>query len=487
MGIEIKELEPKNVWSYFYDFTQHPRPSKKEEKIIAYLENTFKELGFEYKKDEIGNLAVKKPATPGMENRKSFCIQAHIDMVCEKYKELDFDFDNDPIETEIVDGWVKAKGTTLGSDNGMGAAMGLAILASTDIPHPAYELLLTVDEETGMTGVLELKEDFIDSDVLINLDTEDDHVFSIGCAGGISTVGKYKYEADVVPSGYLFYNVGIQGLLGGHSGVQINEERANAAKLLTRFLLKASEDFGIRLSSFDSGSKHNAIPRDANAVVAISSENESGFLEYLNEFDSIIKSEYQMNEPDVNAYASKTEAVERVLSKESQRLILLSFTAIHHGIGRWSTAIEGLVQTSTNFAIIETKADYIEVLTSQRSSIHTEKMQMASTVGAAMELGGAEVSYGDGYPSWEPNMDSPIVKTASAMHEELFGSKPVLEVIHAGLECGLIGAKYPKMDMLSFGPTIKEAHTPEEKIEIITVQNSWDLLLKILANMPEKS
>jgi len=486
MGKEIKSLEPQSVWGYFYNFTQHPRPSKKEEKIIAYLENLFVKLGVEYKKDEVGNLAVKKSATKGMENRKSVCIQAHIDMVCEKYKEVDFDFDNDPIQTEIVDGWVKAKGTTLGADNGMGAAMGLAILESKDIPHPEFELLLTIDEETGMTGVIELKDDFISSDVLINIDTEDDHVFSIGCAGGINTTGKYSYEAESVPSNYSFYNLGIQGLLGGHSGVQINEERGNAAKLLTRILLNASDKFKIRLSSFDSGSKHNAIPRDANALIAVPIENESKFLEYVKEFDSILKNEYQMNEADIEAYVIKIDSLNRVMSVGFQRRLLLSFTAIHHGIGRWSTAIENLVQTSTNFAIIETKEDRVEVLTSQRSSIHTEKMQMAATVGAAMELAGAVVTYGDGYPSWEPNLNSAIVKTASDMHEELFGTKPILEVIHAGLECGLIGAKFPKMDMLSFGPTIKEAHTPEEKIEISTVKNSWDLLLKILANMPEK-
>ena len=486
MGAEIAQLEPKIVWEYFHEITKYPRPSKKEEKIVAYCEQLAKELNLPIKKDKLGNIVITKPATPGMEDRKTFCIQAHLDMVTEKNRDVEFDFDNDAIQTWIDGDWVKAKGTTLGADNGMGVAMGMAVLASKDLKHPKFELLLTLDEETGLTGAIQLGDDLLESEMLINLDTEDDHTFSIGCAGGINTIGTYKYEADSVPANHTWKEIGIKGLMGGHSGVEIHEERGAATKFLTRILFELSNKFNIRIASMNSGSKHNAIPRESFASVAIPNENLDAVLNYVKEHDATIKKEYKSLEKNVEAFVTDVNAESRVLTTEAQNRILRSFYAMPHGIIRWSPDIKGLVQTSTNFAVIETRENDIQILTSQRSSVESEKYNLANQIQSVIELGGGSVEFGDGYPSWEPNMDSSIMLIAKDLHTKRFGFEPTIEAIHAGLECGLIGAKYPNMDMLSFGPTIKEPHTPDEKVQISTVKNCWELLVDIIENIPAR-
>ena len=488
MGAEIASLEPQIVWGYFHELTKYPRPSKQEEKAVAYIEEFAKELGLPLKKDELGNIVITKPATPGMENRKKVCIQGHIDMVCEKNRDVEFDFDNDAIQTWIDEGWVKAKGTTLGADNGMGVAMGMAVLASKELKHPEYELLITLDEETGLTGAIQLGEDLLESEILINLDTEDDHTFSIGCAGGINTIGKYPTERkSIFDDEYSFYEVGIKGLMGGHSGIEIDQERGASTKLLTRLLYNLVEKFDVAVNSINSGNKHNAIPREGFAKIAIASDKVEKALAMIETFKTRFQTEYKSVEKNLDIVVSEIDAFDSVVESKAMYNILKSFMAMPHGVFRKSPDIEDLVQTSTNFAVIETKEKHIEILTSQRSSLHTEKMYFADIIKSIIELGGGEAIFSDGYPSWEPNMDSPIVNTAKNLHTEIFGFEPVIEVIHAGLECGLIGDKYPGMDMLSFGPTIKEPHTPDEKIEIKTVENSWKLLVAILENIPEKN
>lgn len=486
MGEEIRNLEPKIVWEYFHEITKYPRPSKKEEKIVAYCEQLASELGLPVKKDELGNLVISKPATPGMENRKAFCIQAHLDMVTEKNRDVEFDFDNDSIQTWIDEDWVKAKGTTLGADNGMGVAMGMAVLASKDLKHPAFELLLTLDEETGLTGAMQLGTDLLESDILINLDTEDDHTFSIGCAGGINTIGTYPTDKEALSSDYAYYEVGIKGLMGGHSGVEIHEERGAATKFITRLLYNLVHKFGVRIASIDSGSKHNAIPREAFANVAIPTDKLNDVIEFIKEHDAVIKKEYQSVEKNVTAFATKIDSFSEVIKDDRIKQILNSFYAMPHGIWRWSPDIQGLVQTSTNFAVIETRGSDIQILTSQRSSVESEKYNIADQIKTVIELGGGNVEFGDGYPSWEPNLKSDILNIAKDLHTKRFGFEPTIEAIHAGLECGLIGERYPHLDMLSFGPTIKEPHTPDEKVQISTVKNCWDLLVDIIENMPAK-
>jgi dipeptidase D len=486
MGAEIAELEPKIVWEFFHEITKYPRPSKKEEKIVAYCEQLAKDLNLPLKKDDLGNIVITKPATPGMEDKQGFCIQAHLDMVTEKNRDVEFDFDNDPIQTWIDGDWVKAKGTTLGADNGMGVAMGMAILASKDIKHPRFELLLTLDEETGLTGAMQLGTDLLESDILINLDTEDDHTFSIGCAGGINTIGRYPINMESLSGDYAYYEIGIKGLMGGHSGVEIHEERGAATKFITRLLFDLTNKFGVRVASIDSGSKHNAIPREAFAKCAIPADKVTDVIEFVKEHDSVIKKEYKSVEANVSSFATKIDAFGDAIESSNLAQIIQSFYAMPHGIIRWSPDIKGLVQTSTNFAVVETKADHIEILTSQRSSVESEKYNLANQIQAVIELGGGTVEFGDGYPSWEPNMDSNVLNLAKELHAKRFGFEPTIEAIHAGLECGLIGERYPNLDMLSFGPTIKEPHTPDEKCQISTVRNCWDLLVDIVENIPAK-
>lgn len=486
MANALAGIKPEIVWHYFEEITKVPRPSKKEEKIAAYIKGWAKDMGFEVKEDKIGNFVIRKPATPGMENRKPVCIQGHIDMVCEKNSDVEFDFDNDPIQAYIDGDWVRAKGTTLGADNGVGVAMGMAVLASKDVPHPDLEVLCTLDEETGLTGAMQLGKDLLRSQILINLDSEEDGTFTIGCAGGMNTRAIYKYHADTVPADHSAFKLVVKGLRGGHSGIEIHTGRGNAAKFLNRLLWNLNSKFDIRLSDFNSGNKHNAIPREGFATITVASKDVDAFKKYVSEFESQYKKEYGTKEPNLAIFAELTDKPSRIMTKEFQDRLLNSFYAVPHGVYRMSPDIEGLVQTSTNFAIVETKDDSIEVLTSQRSSIESEKQDMVSKVATSFILGGAEVLYGDGYPAWEPNVNSPILKEAVEVFKKIFGKEPHIEAIHAGLECGLVGEKYPGMDMLSFGPTLKDVHSPDECINIPTTENCWNLLKAILADIPVK-
>ncbi len=486
MGEVLGGLQPKPVWDIFEEICKYPRPSKKEEKIAAYILKFAEDLNLEVKKDALGNFVIKKPATPGMENRKTVVVQGHIDMVCEKNSDVEFDFDNDPIQPWIDGDWVKAKGTTLGADNGIGVAMGMAVLQSKDLQHPPFEVLCTLDEETGLTGAMQLGTDLLDADILINLDSEEDGAFTIGCAGGLNTAGHYKYEADTVPGESVAYNIAVKGLKGGHSGIEIHDGRGNSLKFLNRLLYHLTRKFNIRLVSFDGGNKHNAIPREAFATVVVSSAATADLEKFIAEHDKVVKSEWISKEPNVSISAKKTEMPSRVMTSQMQTNLLNSFYAMPHGPIRMSPDIDDLVQTSTNFAIVETREDEVYVLTSQRSSVETEKGFMEDMVTAALEAGGANVTSGDGYPAWQPNVKSEILNLAKDIFTKEFGKAPKIEAIHAGLECGLVGEKYPGMDMLSFGPTLKEVHSPDEMIQISTVQNCWKLLIAILANIPEK-
>lgn len=486
MSRVLGNLAPEKVWYYFEEITKYPRPSKKEEKIAAYIKGWAKDKGFEIQEDKIGNFVVRKPATPGMEDRKSICIQGHIDMVCEKNADVEFDFDNDPIQPYIDGDWVKAKGTTLGADNGLGVAMGMALLDSDDIPHPAVELLCTLDEETGLTGAIELGTDLLQCDILINLDSEEDGTFTIGCAGGMNTRGIYQYAADAVPADYTAYKISITGLRGGHSGINIHEGRGNAAKFMSRLLFNLQNEISVRLSDINSGSKHNAIPREAFATVLVANGHVAQFEKAIADFDATLKAEYASVEPGVLVAAQATETPSRVLTQEAQKNIINSFNATHHGVYRMSPDIAGLVQTSSNFAIVETKENTIEVLTSQRSSMESEKADMAGKVKSAMELGGAEVIGGSGYPAWQPNIHSPILEEAKAIYTRMYNHEPEILIIHAGLECGLIGEKYPGMDMLSFGPDLEDVHSPQEKVSIPSTKKTWEFLVEVVKNIPKK-
>lgn len=483
----LSGLSPQPVWDIFEEICHYPRPSKKEEKIAGFIVKWAADHNFEVKKDALGNIVVRKPATPGMENRIPVAIQGHIDMVCVKESHVEHDFDNDPIQPWIDGDWVKAKGTTLGADNGIGIAMGMAVMVSNDIPHPPLELLCTLDEETGLTGAIQLGTDLLKGGILINLDSEEDDAYTIGCAGGMNTSGSFPYKSENVPAGSVAFELSIKGLMGGHSGIEIHDGRANAIKFLNRLIYNAAGKFDLRLSSFKAGSAHNAIPRDAFAVVTLPEDQQAEFLKFISDYDSKIKAEYSSKEPGITATAASTAIPARVLSIDAQSNILKSLYAMPHGVYRMSPDIKGLVQTSTNLAIVETREHEIFVLTSQRSSVESEKLDMAAMVRNSLELGGASVKQGDGYPAWQPNVKSNVLNLGKNIYKELFGSDPKIEAIHAGLECGLIGEKYPGMDMLSFGPNLKDVHSPDERVQISSVGKIWSLLKAILKNIPEKA
>ncbi|MGE5479329.1 MAG: aminoacyl-histidine dipeptidase [Chloroflexota bacterium] len=478
-------IEPALVWEYFEQITQVPRPSKKEERIAEFMVNWAKEQGFESQRDALGNVVVRKPASHGYENRTPVAIQGHLDMVAEKNSDVEFDFDNDPIQPYIDGDWIKARGTTLGADNGIGIAMGMAAMTAEGVKHPPIELLCTLDEETGLTGAQQLGTDLLQAKIMINLDSEEDGAFTIGCAGGLNTAASYAYKAGEAHPGSKAFKLSVKGLRGGHSGIEIHDGRANAAKVMTRLLWNLTEMFHISLSDFNSGNKHNAIPREAFATITVPEGSAVDFNKYVEEFNKTLQIEYRTKEPNLMISAEAAGNVSRVMDAEFQKRLLMSFYVCPHGVMRMSPDIAGLVQTSTNFAIVETREAEVYVLTSQRSSVESEKMHMGQMVKLAFELGGAVVTSGDGYPAWEPNVASPILNMAKGVFKSQYGHEPKIEAIHAGLECGLIGEKYPGMDMLSFGPNLKDVHSPDEMIQISSTQRIWRLLLGILENIPE--
>ena len=485
--MEKKDLRPAVVFHYFDEVCQVPRPSKKEEKIRAYLLDFAKKHNLEAKTDEAGNVLIKKAASAGMENLKTVILQSHIDMVCEKNKDTEHNFETDPIQTYIDGEWLRAKGTTLGADNGIGVATELAVLASDGIKHGPIECLFTVDEETGLTGAFALKEGFMNGDILLNLDSEDDGELFIGCAGGANTTAIYPFPTEKAPQGWFFFRVSVKGLTGGHSGDDISKNRANANKLLNRFLVQTMQKYGMRLADIEGGNLHNAIPREAHALCAVPMEYKEAVRVDLNIFISEIENEYSATEPNLSMDLESEAPVEYVMEQKAMERFLLSIYAVHHGVYAMSQDIPGLVETSSNLASIKVCDGTIKVVTSQRSSILSSRKDMSQMVSAAFILGGATVTTGEGYPGWKPNPSSEILKIAVESYKRLFGVEPKVKAIHAGLECGLFLQKFPSLDMVSFGPTLRGVHSPDERMLIPTVEKFWNHLLDILAHIPAKA
>lgn len=473
-------LQPSIVFDCFAEVNKIPRPSKKEEKMIAFLKAFGEGLGLPTKVDETGNVCISKPATPGYENSKTVILQSHMDMVCEKNKDKDFDFENDAIETYVDGEWLKANGTTLGADDGIGVAMQMAILKSNDIEHGPIECVFTRDEETGLTGAMGMKSDFMTGDYLINLDSEDEGQIFVSCAGGVRTTATYPFPTENMPEGYFTFRVGVKGLTGGHSGDDINKKRGNANKILVRFLNQEMEKMDLRVVDIQSGGLHNAIPREGYAICAVPMNMKEQVRVDLNVYTAEVEEELAVTEKGILLSLDSCEPAAKVMEKQAMRKMLLSLHAVYNGVFAMSQDIDWLVETSTNLASIHVEGDKVVVTTSQRSSIGSACQHMASVVRAAFELGGAEVLTNEGYPGWKLNPNSEIVKIAKESYVELFGKEPKILAIHAGLECGLFSEKYPKLDMVSFGPTLRGVHSPDEKLLIPTVQMVWDHLLDIL-------
>jgi dipeptidase D len=486
MNEHLLELKPASVWAFFKEILNIPRPSKKEEKIIAYLLEFGKKNGLETLQDEIGNVLIRKPATPGYENRRSVVLQSHVDMVCEKNSDKVHDFEKDPIDTFIKDGWVYAKGTTLGADDGIGVAAQLALLSADNIEHGPIECLFTIDEETGLTGAFELQPGFLKSDMLLNLDSEDEGQLFIGCAGGQDTLAWLPFDKEEVPDGYTAHKIMVAGLKGGHSGDDIQKGLGNANKLLNRFLWESRDELGLKLSVFNGGNLRNAIAREAFAILLIKKEKSHDLKEFVRNYREIFRSEFHVTEPDLNFTMSDAEIPEYIVDEESTDELLNAIYACPHGVIAWSQDIENFVETSTNLASVKMEEDEFVITTSQRSSVETAKTDICNMVASVFHLAGARIQHSDGYPGWKPDPDSKIVEITESSYKKLFHTEPEVLAIHAGLECGLIGDKYPGMDMVSFGPTIKGAHSPDERIEIESVQKFWDLTIDVLKNIPVK-
>lgn len=478
----IKGLEPKLVWEHFYGITQVPRPSKKEGKIRAHIKNWAKEHGFSFKEDKVGNIVISVPATKGHEKSPTVVLQGHVDMVCEKNKGTKHDFDNDPIEIHREGEWITADGTTLGADNGIGVAAAMAVALDKSAVHGPLELLLTIDEETGMTGVGALKKNFISGKVLLNMDSEEDGVFYVGCSGGQDTVGVFKIDWTRAKRGTQAYEVMVTGLKGGHSGLDIHQGRANAIKLLAQLLNKF--DFPFQIAEVSGGSLRNAIPREAEAILMIDSKNVNKAKRIIKKFiaDSLL--EFKTTDGGLNVKFKKVaKKNSKVFKKELQENLINALLALPHGVMAMSADIPGLVETSTNLATVTMDEKKITVGTSQRSSIESAKDNVTGSVLAVFKLAGANAQIGDGYPGWKPNMDSKLLKLAKDVYKRLFKKDAEIKAIHAGLETGLLGSKYPGLDMISFGPTILGAHSPDEKVNIKDVEKFYKLLKGILKKL----
>jgi dipeptidase D len=481
---ELRSLKPGMVWQYFDEITRIPRPSKKESRMIEYVIDFAKKHKLNHRKDATGNVLVTKPASAGFENRKSVCLQSHLDMVCEKNSTSRHNFDTDPIKT-IVDGdWVKADGTTLGADNGIGVAAQMAVLSDADLKHGPLECLFTVDEETGLNGAKGLESGFFESKILLNLDSEDEGELFIGCAGGMNTIATIEYDVRNTPEKSSGFRVDVSGLQGGHSGTDIHKNRGNSIKILNSLLWEIRNRFGARLSVFEGGNLRNAIPREAYAIITIPDTYKEVFLEYFHDFSSTLLADYYMDEPGIQINITPVDIPGKVLKKKVQEKLLNALYACQHGVISWSRAIDDLVETSTNLASIKFGDDNrIVISTSQRSAVNTAKLQIGNAVKSTFTLAGATVEQTEGYPGWNPNPDSEILKTSVACYKRLFSVDPAVKAIHAGLECGLFLEKYPWLDMISFGPTIVDPHSPSERISITSTKKFWMLLADVLENI----
>lgn len=479
------QLEPGRVWELFEELCQIPRPSKREEKIIQYLVEFARQHGLSYDQDGIGNLVIRKQASPGYENRPWVILQSHVDMVGEKNAGTEHDFTRDPIVPRIENGWVRATGTTLGADDGIGMAVQLAILESKKIVHGPIECLFTVDEETGLTGAFGLGKDFLKGRILLNLDSEDDGELFIGCAGGMDTMATFQYEKVMPEADHEAFRLSVTGLRGGHSGDDIHRGRGNANKILNRILWNCEKMYEMRLAEIEGGNLRNAIAREAFATVTVPKRYRRDFICLVKSLAQEIRQEIKTNEPDLAIKISEAVMPQCLIDYSTQKRLLDALYACPHGVLTMSPDIAGLVETSTNLASVKMSPREIIIATSQRSSLESAKRDVADMVASVFSLAGAKIRHGDGYPGWVPNIDSNILAITRKAYYKLFNEDPEVRAIHAGLECGLIGEKYPGMDMISYGPTIRGAHSPDERIEIGTVGKFWDLTLEILKNIPE--
>lgn len=482
--METTALQPKAVFDCFAQVNRIPRPSKREEKMIEFLKSFGERLGLPTKVDEAGNVLITKPATPGFENRKTVVLQSHMDMVCEKNADSAFDFMKDPIEAYVDGEWLKAKGTTLGADDGIGVAMQMALLEATDIPHGPIECLFTRDEETGLTGAAALKPGFMTGDYLINLDSEDEGQIFVSCAGGARTSAEFDFTEVPVPEGYFGFRVEVKGLTGGHSGDDINKKRANANKLLVRFLLDAFKKYDLYLVDIQSGGLHNAIPREGFAVCAVPMADKEQVRVDLNLLAAAVEEEYSRTEPGVAFVLESAPVAGTAIDKDTTRRMLLALQAMDNGVFAMSQDLDWLVETSSNLASVRKEDGKVVINSSQRSSVASARENMSATVRAVFELAGARVVTNEGYPGWKMNPNSALLKVAVDSYRRLFSAEPKILAIHAGLECGLFSEKYPHLDMISVGPTLRGVHSPDERLHIPSVQKVWDHLLDMLVNIP---
>ena len=483
MNESIRNLEPTRLWNNFADLNAVPRASKKEEQVIEFIKNFGNHLGLETFEDDVRNVIIRKPATPGMENRKGIVLQSHLDMVHQKNNDTVFDFATQGIEMFVDGDWVKAKGTTLGADNGLGVATIMAILESKEIAHPAIDALFTIDEETGMTGAMGLKGGLLKGEILLNLDTEEDDEIGVGCAGGVDVTASKSYSPQSTPENAIAYQISVKGLQGGHSGMEIHLDLANANKIMNRILIATNDCCSI--SSVLGGSLRNAIPRESNAQVVI--VNETNFITAFEKIKADLLDEYQPIESEMIISMEKLhELPKTIISNECQQLFLKAVSGVHNGVFRMSPAIADLVETSNNIAKIILEKGQIKIECLTRSSVESSKENMVSSLRSVFELAGFEVNLSGDYPGWAPNMDSAILKVLASLYEKMNGEKAHVAACHAGLECGILGTNYPKMDMISFGPTIKGAHSPDERACISSTQKFWSFLKEILKEIPKK-
>jgi dipeptidase D len=486
MSKEILNLQPALLWKNFYSLTQIPRPSKHETRIREFIVQFGKNLGLETIQDEVGNVIIRKPASPGMENLKGVILQGHMDMVPQKNNDTAHDFEKDPIDAYIDGGWIKARGTTLGADNGLGVAAAMAVLEAKDIQHGPVEVFITTDEETGMTGAMGIKAGVLKGDILLNLDTEEEGELYIGCAGGTNGNFSFRFKTAAVPAGVEAYKIVVTGLKGGHSGVDIHLGRGNSIKILSRILWEGAKHFGLRLASLEGGSLRNAIPRESSALVVLPLGNKDAFLKTLSDLELIIKKELASVEPTLKIFASPSGKPVSLMDEITQTNIINALYACPNGVIRMSNEMPGLVETSINLGVLKTESNMVFGQTLLRSSVDTAKLDLQNMVDAVFSMAGAEISFDGHYPGWKPNPDSAILHLMLNLYKKIFGKEPAVKAIHAGLECGILGGTYPGWDMISVGPTIVSPHSPDEKAEIGSVKKFWDYLLATLKNIPAR-
>lgn len=486
MNENIKQLEPIDIWSNFADLNAVPRPSKKEERVIEFMMNFGKSLGLKTSKDKVGNVLICKPASKGMENRKTVVLQSHLDMVHQKNTNTEFDFDTQGIEMYVDGDWVKAKGTTLGADNGLGVSAIMGVLSSKEIKHPAIEALFTIDEETGMTGAMGLKGGVLTGDILLNLDTEDDDELSVGCAGGIDITARRSYKEDTTDESKRAYHISVKGLNGGHSGMDIHKGLGNANKIMNRLLFDGFANYGMRIHQIHGGSLRNAIPRESEAIILIDKIHAEAFELDFEQLAQSIQTELQLVDPDLKITFQVTDRPSTIMDLGVQEGVLKSLYTCLNGVYRMDPSLEDLVETSNNIARVQIAKGEIEIACLTRSSVESSKMDLANSIRSAFELSGFEVEFSGSYPGWKPNMDSTILKEMADLYREMFKNEPNIMACHAGLECGILGTNYPNMEMISFGPNIRGAHSPDERASISSTAKFWDYLLRTLENIPIK-